>query len=106
MAIAVISLVPMIFIFDKNVVLSIVLIIIFVTAGTGGRSVFSGILAFKMRTRINSGSYLAAINAMAAVCAGVIPPLAGKVIDAFTGVKGYGVTYLITAIIGVIYYLR
>ena len=105
LAIAVISLVPMVFFFDKNIILSIVLIIIFVTATTGGRTVFTGILAFKMRTRINSGSYLAAINAIAAVCAGVIPPLAGKVIDAFTGVKGYGVTYLITAIIGVIYLL-
>ncbi len=105
LSIAVAALIPMIFFFDKNIILSIVLIIFFVTASTGGRAVFTGIIAFKMRTRINSGSYLAAINAVAAVCAGVIPPLVGKIIDAFTGVKGYGVTYLITVIIGVIYLL-
>ena len=105
LAVAVLALVPMIFFFDKNIIISIALIIIFVTAGTGGRSVFSGVLAFKMRTRINSGSYLAAINAVASVCAGVIPPIMGKVIDAFSGVTGYGVTYLITLIVGVIYLL-
>lgn len=102
-SISTIALIPMVFAFDFNVVLSITLIAIFVMLGTGGRGVFTGILAFKMRTQVNSGSYLAAYNAVASVAAGVIPPLTGKLIDSFSGISGYGISYLIATVLSVIY---
>ncbi len=102
-ALSALTLIPMIFIFDKNVVLSIVLLGLFVAFATGGRSIFTGVLAFKMRSKINSGSYLAAVNAVAAVMAGVVPPITGNIIDAFSGVSGYGVSYLIASALIVVY---
>ncbi len=101
--ISTVALVPLIFAFDFNIVLSITLIAIFVTLATGGRAVFTGILAFKMRTQVNSGSYLAAFNAVAAIAAGVVPPMTGEIIDAFAGVSGYGMSYLIAVGLSVVY---
>lgn len=102
-SISLVALIPMIFAFDVNIILSIALIAIFVTLGTGGRGVFTGILAFKMRTQVNSGSYLAAFNAVAALAAGIVPPLTGKLIDSFNGVTGYGISYLVATLLSVIY---
>ena len=102
-SISTVALIPMIFVFDFNVILSVALIAIFVMLGTGGRGVFTGILAFKMRTQVNSGSYLASFNAVAAIAAGVVPPLTGKLIDTFSGNTGFGVSYLVASVLGVIY---
>jgi MFS family permease len=92
----------MIFIYDLNMILSVVLLAISVATGTGGRSVFGGILAFKMRTRINTGTYTASLNSFAAIMAGVIPPMVGALIDSFDGSLGYKWSYLVTFIISVI----
>ena len=103
MLIGTIVLAPMIFIFNFNMVLSIILIVVYITMSAGARAAFSGILAFKMRSKIDSGSYLAAYNSVASVAAGVIPPLTGLLIDAFPGVQGYGVSYLFTTVFNVLF---
>jgi len=99
--IALVSILPMIFIFDLNAALSVVLIALFIAFAAGARVVFAGIVAFKMQSQIDAGSFLAATNAVGAVAAAVIPPIAGSVIDSFSGVSGYGITYLLTFIIGI-----
>ena len=42
-------------------------------------------------------------GAVAAIAAGVVPPMTGEIIDAFTGVSGYGVSYLIAVGLSVVY---
>lgn len=105
MIIGTICFIPMIFAFDCNIILAVVLIIIYLTMSAGARAILSGIIAFKMRARIDSGSYLAAYNGVASVIAGVIPPLIGLLIDAFPGVQGYGVSYLFTTVFNVLFIL-
>ena len=95
------ALLPLIYLFDQNMVVSIALLVVFATFGSGSVSILMGVLALKMRSQINTGSYLAAVNAVAAVTAGVVPPLAGKIIDS-AGVQGYGISYLISFSIGII----
>ena len=86
-----------IFVYDVNVVLSLVLLILYIGFGSGARASFGGILAFRMRKQINSGSYLASTNAVASVVAGVAPPIAGALIDAFPGIKGYSMLFVVMA---------
>lgn len=99
-AISTFTVLPMIFIYDLNMILSVILLAVSVATGTGGRAVFGGILAFKMRTRINTGAYTASYNSFAAIMAGVIPPMVGALIDSFDGTVGYMWSYVITFIIG------
>ena len=89
------------FIFDFSLLVSLVLVCLNVSFGTAGRFVFGGVIAFKMRQEINSGSYIAAINSVAAVMAGVVPPVTGSIIDSFSGVSGYGISYLIVGVVGI-----
>ncbi len=90
---------PMIFFYDYNIVITLVCLVLYIAISTGARQVFGGILAFKMRTEVNSGSYLAFQNAFAAVVAGVIPPIAGTIIDA----TSYGTLFLIVLIVALIF---
>lgn len=69
-------------IYSSNVVITIIFLIFYIILSVAGRAVFSGIMAFKMKKIINPGVYSAGTNAFAAVVAGVIPPLAGNLIDA------------------------
>ena len=97
--IATIIAIPFAIIYDVNIVLSIVLLIIFNCISAGVRGVFGGVMAFKMRTQINAGSYAAISNAVAALAAGFIPPLAGSIIDSSLGYQGL---YWIVAVVCVV----
>lgn len=103
--ISIVFIAPMVLAFDINVVFSIVMGVLFMTASTGAKNIFCGVIAFKMRNQIDSGSYLAAYNSVASLVAGVIPPLIGQLIDSFSGVKGYGVSYLLVLILSVVFSL-
>ena len=85
-----------VFLYDKSIVFAVILLATFLGANGGGRAVFNGVIAFKMNPVINSGSYLASINAVAAIMAGVVPPIMGAVIDAGNGNLGFLNSYLIT----------
>ena len=102
MVISTLTILPLIFVYDLNIVVSIILLALTLSTAAGSRTVVGGVMAFKMRTRINSGSYIATTNAFAAITAGVIPPIAGAFIDLFDGSLGYKWSYLVTFIISVI----
>jgi MFS family permease len=70
--------------------------------GAGGRTVFAGVLAFRMRKQIDTGAYLSSTNAVASVCAGVMPVIAGAIIESYSGHVGYSVVFLIFSIVGII----
>ena len=99
MVVAMVIFVPMLFVHDLNIVLTLVCMVAFTALAAGARQVFSGILAFKMRTQLSSGGYLAYTNAFAALAAGVIPPLAASVIEA----EGYRTLFIIAMALSVIY---
>ncbi len=93
--------IPMLFVHDLNIVLTLICMVAYTALSMGARQVFSGILAFKMRTQISSGGYLAYTNAFAAVAAGVTPFLAAKVVE-FTN---YRVLFIIAMCFSAIYML-
>lgn len=97
--IAMVMFAPMIFFYHVSIVLTIVCVVSYIAISTAGRVVYGSILAFKMRANINTGSYLAFMNAIAAVIAGVAPPIAGEIIDTV----GYGVLFAIIFAIGVVF---
>ena len=95
--ISLLTVLPMTFIFKFNIIISISLLTISIAFCTGAKNVFLSVMAFKMRTQVDSGSYLAAMNGVGAVIAGVVPPIAGEFIDSFNGISGYGNSYLLAA---------
>lgn len=92
----------LIFFYDFNIVLSIIMILGSLAFGAGGRTVFAGVLAFRMRKQIDTGAYLSSTNAVASVCAGVMPVIAGAIIESYSGHVGYSVVFLIFSIVGII----
>lgn len=90
---------PMTFVHNVNIVLTLVCMVVFIALGSGARQVFSSILAFKMRTQISSGGYLAFTNAFAALAAGVMPTLSATIIDSL----GYQVLFIIVFAVGLLY---
>lgn len=81
----------MIFIYDFNVITSIIFISVFIVS-TRTLTGFQSVATFDMRTEINVGSYTAIINAAASVSAGVAPTVIGKLIDSANAnsANGYG----------------
>ena len=91
LVVALLILFPMLFFYNVNIILTLVCLVLFIGITNGARQVIGGVLAFKMRTEINSGSFLAFKNAFAAFAAGIIPPIAGSVIETL----GYGTLFIL-----------
>lgn len=87
------------FLYDVNVILYLVLAVIFVVLANGIKTIVLSVVAYKMKTQINVGSYCAISNAVASLAAGVTPVVIGAVIDA----KGWQAGYFV--IIGVIAFM-
>ncbi len=100
--VSILSLLPLVFFLNKNIILTIACMSLYLGLSAGSRGVLTGYLGLKMRVRVNVGSYLAAANAMASISAAVAPPVAGKIIDSFIGFTGYSVSYLISFAIGML----
>ncbi len=86
------------FLYDVNIILTLVLAVVGLALRNGAHATFGSVLAFNMRNQVNTGSYLAGINAIASLCAGIIPPLLGNLMDSFSGTKGFGACYFIAII--------
>ena len=99
MTISAVFFLPMTFMHDVNIIFTLVCMVAFTAFGVGARSVFSSILAFKMRTQINSGGYLAFTNAFAALAAGVMPTLSATIIDT----AGYRTLFIIAFAVTLVY---
>lgn len=69
------------FVFDVNIVLSLVLLLAFMILTNGGRSISLSISALKLRNKIDVGFYCAITNAAASIAAGVMPKLFTMIID-------------------------
>ena len=96
-----ITFVPFIFLYKSNIVVVIILLVAYNLVNPGISTVYTSIVAFNMRSQINTGSYTALVNAVAAIMAGVAPPIAGAIIDAGNG-GNFGITYILCALITVI----
>ena len=100
-ALSLVAFVPLVFLYNSHIIVAILLLVVYNLISAGVSTVFGSILAFNMRSQVNSGSYIAIVNAVAAIMAGVAPPIAGAIIDAGNG-GNYGTTYLICALITVV----
>ena len=90
--------VSMIFAFGTNIILCIVLLVLFCVTVKMNTAIYSGIVAFNMRSQINTGSYSAITNSFASVSAGVTPPVIGGIIDAY----GYSAQFIAVSAICVL----
>ena len=97
----VIAIAMLMLLYSKNVILSIVLVIAVIGLRAASNTVVSSVLAFNMRRQINAGSYLAAVNSIASLCAGIVPPIIGDLID----LKGYSASYLVALIAMVVMFV-
>ena len=95
-------LLPITLFYEVNMVLTLVMFATLFMISSGQRLVYGSILAFKMSSEINVGSYIAATNAAASIAAGVAPTVAGSIIDAGQGISGYGTLYLYILILAVV----
>lgn len=94
--IAIVLFVPMLFLYESNIVFTIVCLVGFIAISNAGRVPFSSIMSFKMRSYINTGSYLAFLNSIAAIVQAYAPPLAGSIIDS----AGYGTLFALILAVG------
>ena len=85
----------MMFIFEWNLVASIALLAVFIILVKSVTAVYSGVVAFNMRSQINSGSYSALTNSFASLSAGITPTVIGELIERY----GYGAQFTATTVI-------
>ena len=90
----VIAIAMLMLLYSKNIILSLVLVIAVIGLRAASSTVVSSVLAFNMRKQVNTGSYLAAVNSVASLCAGIVPPIIGNLID----LKGYSASYLVALV--------
>lgn len=88
--------------YDVNIVLTLVIMVITFMIASAQRAVYGSVMAFKMSTEINVGTFVAAINAFASISAGVAPPVAGSIIDAGQGNDGYGTLYIFVLLLCIV----
>ncbi|MBQ8309596.1 MAG: hypothetical protein IJX80_01120 [Clostridia bacterium] len=67
--------------FEVNVILSLILMILFLTIVNGGRSISLSIAALRMRQKIDSGVYTTLVNVAGSIVAGLSPKLVAMILD-------------------------
>ena len=67
--------------YDKNVVVTIILLLIFLVLANGARMISLSIVSMRMRTSIEPRTYTTLVNAVASISAGLAPFLFGSIID-------------------------
>ncbi|MBQ9734889.1 MAG: MFS transporter [Clostridia bacterium] len=88
--------------YDVNIVLTLVIMVITFMTASAQRLVYTSIMAFKMATEVNVGTFTAATNAFASISAGVAPTVAGSIIDAGQGNQGYGTLFIFVLLLCVV----
>lgn len=86
------------FFYQVNVILALVLSVAFIVITNGVKAIALSVITFKMRKKINAGSYSAISNAIASLSAGVTPTVIGAIIDGY----GWQVSYFTTFTLAVV----
>lgn len=80
----------LLFLFDANVVISLILLVLFLVSVNGGRSVTLSIASLRMRRKIDTGVYSTAVNAISSVASGISPKIIAMVLDANNADRAHG----------------
>ncbi len=83
--------------FDKSVTVSLILLVIFLVAVNGGRSITLSIASLRMRSRIDTGVYSTAVNAISSLASGISPKIITVILDntSLTEVESWRRSFLI-----------
>ena len=81
----------MIFAYDFNAVIAVIVVAAFIV-GTKMLTGLQSVATFDMRTELNTGSYTAMVNAAASVSAGIAPTIVGKIIEDLNNSSSVGDT--------------
>ena len=68
-------------VFEVNVILSLVLVIVFLTIVNGGRSISLSIAALRMRKKVDSGVYSTVVNVASSLALGLSPKMIAVILD-------------------------
>ena len=79
--VAILSVLVMLFVFDKSVPVSLALLVLFLVFVNGGRSVTLSIASLKMRKKIDTGVYSTAVNAVSSLASGISPKFIAMILD-------------------------
>lgn len=79
--VAMLSVLVMLFVFDKSVPVSLALLVLFLVFVNGGRSVTLSIASLKMRKKIDTGVYSTAVNAVSSLASGISPKFIAMILD-------------------------
>ena len=67
--------------YDKNLIVTIILLLVFLILSNGARMISLSIVSMRMRTSIEPGTYTTMVNAAASITAGLGPFIFGSIID-------------------------
>ena len=71
----------LVFLFDKSTGLSLALVVAYLVLVNGGRSVTLSIASLRIRSKIDTGAYSTAVNAISSVASGIAPKVVTRVLD-------------------------
>ena len=80
----------LLFLFDANVVISLILLVLFLVSVNGGRSVTLSIASLRMRRKIDTGVYSTAVNAISSIASGLSPKIIATILDANNADRTHG----------------
>ncbi len=83
--------------FDKNVVISLAAVVLFIVFVNGGRSVTLSIASIKMRKKIDTAVFSTAVNAISSIASGISPKFVTKILDntTYTTVESWRMAFLV-----------
>lgn len=76
--------------FDKNLVVTIILLLLFLIFANGARMISLSTVSMRLRSSIEPGTYTTCVNAIASISAGLAPFILGSIIDN----NGWSTAYL------------
>ncbi len=82
---------------DKSSIVSLVFLVIFLVSVNGGRSVSLSIASLRMRSKINTGVYSTAVNAVSSIASGITPKIITRILDNSSSdiLHGWKISFLI-----------
>ena len=95
--IAMICALLLLFFFDKNVAVSLGLVVLFIVFVNGGRSVTLSIASLRMRKKIDTGVFSTTVNAVSSLASGLSPKIITRILDntAYSQTQSWKISFIV-----------
>ena len=89
----------LVFLYDFNMILSFVVVLLCLLMNNGSMIIFTTVTSLKMRKSIDSGGYVAVMNAIASIGAGVAPTIMANFINNLGWSTAYLICFIVFAVL-------